>query len=604
VTQVGFKRPTPSGLGINPLRVEKAYVLAREKLLSLRKSGGWWEGELSNSALSTAVAVAALVAAKADATTLVENGLLWLRENQNTDGGWGDTTLSFSNISTTLLVKSAFYIAGKTKEFAPSLEKADQWLAVKHGTTGKELAEALRQRYGTDKTFSVPILTTCALAGLVGWDEVPALPFELACLPQSWYRFVGLPVVSYALPALIAIGICIHHFNPSSIGPLWLLRKLCTRFALKVLGKIQPVNGGFLEATPLTAFVTLSLAASDKHDHEVVKKGIAFLKDSVRPDGSWPIDTNLSTWVTTLAVNSLATSDDLQSLGDSESLVQWLKSQQYSVVHPYTGAEPGGWGWTPLPGCVPDADDTPGALLALTNLGEKPGEWLRAGVRWLGGLQNRDSGIPTFCHGWSKLPFDRSGSDLTAHVLRAIAPWYPEGGTENIDPQLLAVEVELENLYDGGLSYLREQQSKDGSWLPLWFGNQHDASESNPVYGTSKVLAAFRDLGLWEDLHARKGVRFLEKAQNSDGGWGGAFGCPSSVEETSLALEVLWDMDPDLKVLKNGLLWLINAAENGQLFKAEPIGFYFAKLWYYEQLYPIVFAIGALGRIRTSTAVK
>jgi squalene-hopene/tetraprenyl-beta-curcumene cyclase len=27
-----------------------------------------------------------------------------------------------------------------------------------------------------------------------------------------------------------------------------------------------------------------------------------------------------------------------------------------------------------------------------------------------------------------------------------------------------------------------------------------------------------------------------------------------------------------------------------------PIGFYFAKLWYYERLYPLIFTVGALGR--------
>ena len=42
------------------------------------------------------------------------------------------------------------------------------------------------------------------------------------------------------------------------------------------------------------------------------------------------------------------------------------------------------------------------------------------GVKWLLDLQNRDGGWPTFCRGWGKLPFDRSGADLTAHALRAI----------------------------------------------------------------------------------------------------------------------------------------------------------------------------------------
>ena len=44
--------------------------------------------------------------------------------------------------------------------------------------------------------------------------------------------------------------------------------------------------------------------------------------------------------------------------------LDWLLGQQYRDVHPYTNADPGGWAWTDLSGGVPDADDTPGAVLA------------------------------------------------------------------------------------------------------------------------------------------------------------------------------------------------------------------------------------------------
>ena len=76
---------------------------------------------------------------------------------------------------------------------------------------------------------------------------------------------------------------------------------------------------------------------------------------------------------------------------------------------------------------MPDADDTPGALLALLQLGTVESADARsrgiAGVRWLLDLQNRDGGIPTFCRGWGALPFDRSSPDLTAHTLRAWSAW-------------------------------------------------------------------------------------------------------------------------------------------------------------------------------------
>src|SRR5208337_707852 len=115
-------------------------------------------------------------------------------------------------------------------------------------------------------------------------------------------------------------------------------------------------------------FVTLSLAASGHAQHPVAVKAVEFLVNSVRPDGSWPIDTNLATWVTTLSINALAAAGELDRLDKKDELRDWLLKQQYKQRHPYTGADPGGWAWTDLPGGVPDADDTPGAVLALHHL--------------------------------------------------------------------------------------------------------------------------------------------------------------------------------------------------------------------------------------------
>src|SRR5260370_33307719 len=80
------------------------------------------------------------------------------------------------------------------------------------------------------------------------------------------------------------------------------------------------------------------------------------------------MDSNLCVWVTTLAVNALAAAGEMPHLEKRDRLRQWILGQQLRSRHPYTGAKPGGWGWTDLPGSVPDADDTAGALLALSRL--------------------------------------------------------------------------------------------------------------------------------------------------------------------------------------------------------------------------------------------
>src|SRR5690606_28573705 len=120
---------------------------------------------------------------------------------------------------------------------------------------------------------------------------------------------------------------------------------------------------------------------------------------------------------------------DLESLDTKEQILAWLLGQQYKERHPYTGAAPGGWAWTDLPGGVPDCDDTPGAMMALWPLSfpvdlRVAGEWYSS-FKWVLSLQNRDGGWPTFCRGWGTLPFDRSGADLTAHALRAFGQTGP-----------------------------------------------------------------------------------------------------------------------------------------------------------------------------------
>jgi squalene-hopene/tetraprenyl-beta-curcumene cyclase len=526
-------------------------------------------------------------------STLRDGGLRWLASHQNVDGGWGDTVCSKSNISTTALVWAALSNAGEDGRVKESIARADRWLA--NATGDRPLRQAIADRYGRDRTFSVPILMHLAICGRIGWDAVMPLPFELAALPHQLFGALQLPVVSYALPALIAIGQAIHHQQPSRNVLVRGVRNGVKARTLRVLDSIQPENGGFLEATPLTSFVTMALASAGLSAHPVTRRGVKFLVDSVRDDGSWTIDTNLATWVTTLAVKALSHQPGVLSPEQRTTLRKWLLGQQYKVEHPYTHAAPGGWAWTNLPGGVPDADDTPGALLALLSLGLIDAETQRAGelgVKWLLDLQNRDGGIPTFCRGWGALPFDRSSPDLTAHTLRAWSAWLPHL-QERSKPRLMKSIAR-------GIKYLAKSQRADGSWLPLWFGNEHAPDDENPIYGTAKVLIALREL---EDrgFPAASSLRgsaesFLTGRQNEDGSWSGAEGGPSSVEESALAVEALAGTS-HVRVVTRGADFLVSRIQNDEWLKPSPIGFYFAKLWYYERLYPMIWTVGALGRV-------
>lgn len=592
----------------------EAFAAARraavERLLAARNPAGHWTGRLTSSALSTATAIAALRlvdrALGADVhAARIAGGATWLVASQLADGSWGDTPASRGNLSTTLLAWAALADTahGNVPGLSAAVARGADWIDRTAGSRDPAaIARSLAGIYGRDRTFSVPILTHLAACGRLGdparpdtWRRVPQLPFELAGLPRRWFQYVDMQVVSYALPALIAIGL-VRHTRAPAAWPLRLIRDLARPATLRTLAAIQPHTGGYLEATPLTSFVTTSLASMGLAAHAVATRAVEFLAASQRPDGSWPIDTNLATWVTTLSVTALAAGGRLADHLDAEgraAVRDWLLAQQWRDVHPATGASPGGWAWTDLAGGVPDADDTSGAVLALAALqagdrGPQRTDVARAataGLDWLVGLANRDGGIPTFCRGWGRLPFDTSCPDITAHFLRAAAAW-PEARTPRRDHAARAAR-----------RYLARTRKPDSSWCPLWFGDERHPAQENPVYGTAKVVLSTLDAD---------GADWLIGAMHADGGVGAAADLPPSIEETAVTVEALARVaaesaDAGLRsraaaAVETGVGWLVEHTAGGIRFDAAPIGLYFAKLWYAEDLYPLAFTVAAFER--------
>ena len=602
-----------------PIVAQEDLTALVRRLLAARPAPDHWDGHLSSSALSTGTAVFALhltaqERGRAESLQpLIAAGVRWLVAHQNEDGGWGDTIRSRTNISTTAIVWATLaMLASDERGAAAAVASAEGWLEREAGGVAPDLLRrAILQRYGKDQTFSVPILTVLALAGKLGpereaWRTVPQLPFELAAVPHGWFQHLTLPVVSYALPALIAIGQVRHRRAPSRNPVARALRAAAATRTHRVLLEMQPESGGYLEATPLTSFVVMSLVGARLAGSAVVAAGVRFLVDSMRPDGSWPIDTNLSTWVTTLSISALADAGALPE-DDRSAMREWLLGQQSTREHPFTHAAPGAWAWTPLSGGVPDADDTAGALIALRQLGE-PDDRTRAaasaGLRWLLGVQNRDGGVPTFCRGWGALPFDRSTPEITAHALRAWDIWSSE-----VEPSLRA---SLASAARRALAFLAASQRADGSWVPLWFGNEHAPDDENPLYGTARVLLALDADLIGGEASAtdcrNRALRWLLHAQNRDGGWGGDRSVTSSIEETGIVLAALGRQscsacDGVSDALSRGVDW-INGAVTNRNMAPTPLGLYFAKLWYYEELYPLIFAVEGLAGAARSGAHK
>ena len=584
-------------------------------LLQKRNEEGFWSGHLSSSALGVAVAVTALYFydSKENAAEIL-SGLNWLQANVNSDGGFGDSPGSVSNVSTSLLCYSAVKVCSVTNQENSLLQKIGDYLRLQNIDVNLEqLIPAILDFYKTDRTFSVPILTMCALCDVPGkeaFDSIPQLPFELSLLPRSFYSMLNLSVVSYAIPALIAVGIAIFRFKKRKNPLMRLIRNASIKKSLALLRKIQPESGGYLEAIPLTAFVSLCLIESGYHELDIVLDSIGFLKRTQREDGGWPIDVDLSTWVSTLAVKSLRNKiDETLDVSSKQKITNHFLAIQNKDVHPFNGTTSGGWGWTSWSGSVPDGDDTPGTILALIALNQENPESIRMpllnGCEWLLQLQNSDGGFPTFSRGWGKLPFDQSCSDLTGHMILAIAKTM-HFLKDSLDKKMVN---RLKKAWVKAIIYLEKHQHQSGNWSPLWFGNQKTKDHTNPVYGTARVTAYLNDTlktGIGREykvilnLMIKRGCQYLVSVQNVDGSWGGAKDIVGSIEETSLAVTALTPNGFE-EECSSGLNWLTEKTKSGGLV-ASPIGLYFASLWYDEEMYPLTAYLECLSVSREFTS--
>jgi len=551
--------------------LERTTARAQAALLAARCREGFWEGRLASSPLATAVALAALDRVELPPERL-RAAFDWLAQTQKPDGGWGDTRRSRSNLAATLLALCA---DARHRGLSDLSRQCAKNFVEQRGGFG----EGLRRIYGADQTFQVPIRMAGAFAGLVDWKDVDALPLELATAPRSVMGALGLPVVSYALPALVCVGLAKHRKDPTLL-PIAALREKVTSAALHVIREMQPPSGGYLEAIPITAFCLMALKAAGCGSHPVALNARKFLLDTQRASGAWPVEVNLSVWNTTRAIDALGEFS-------SERTRNWLLAQQTREPCVYSNAAPGGWGWNHLPGSVPDADDTAGALIALKVLKSEQRESVEGGLAWLLRLQNSNGGWPTFCRGWEKLPFDRSAADLTAHVLRAFAAW-----RSDLNSNLGAA---MDDAAAAAWKYLQAQQRADGSFEPLWFGCEYAPDQLNATYATSQVLLACAA----DDKHPaelrRRAFEHLLKIQNVDGSFGGCSGAPGTVEETALALRALCAQPefPREVALRAGK-WLVDHQYPDGWWDPAPIGFYFAVLWYYEELYPLCYGLAGL----------
>lgn len=527
-------------------RLRHAVTQSREYLLSLQKGDGHWCAELeADTTLESDYILYLHLLGMAEAGRV---GKLanYIRPRQLADGGWNIYAGGPSELNATVKAWLALRLAGDAADI-PHMALA---------------ANRIRELGGLEATNSFTRFYL-ALAGLIGWDMVPAIVPELMLLPSwfpinlyeasSWTRGIVVPLMilwarkpDWRLPAeldveplfrdraqrrkALAWGSKIFSWRNLFLavdrGLKWKERlpgKLLRRRALKAaerwllehldrsdgLAAIYPammnsifalVAMGHPTDDPLTAREIGQMTALEIEEGDAIR-----LQPCVSP-----------LWDTCIAMVSL---EEAGLAPDDPALLRgtdWLLAKQVFGLGDWqkkSAAEPGGWAFEYRNDFYPDVDDTAFVLMALRRVAypdrRRLEHSIRRGVAWLVSMQNRNGGWGAFDKDndrkiMTEIPFADHNAMIdpaTADVTARVAECLALLGWPKTHPVI-----------QSAYRFLLRDQTAEGAWYGRWGVNY--------VYGTSGVLRALEAAGLAGDSPSRLAAAWLRSVQNSDGGFG------------------------------------------------------------------------------------
>ena len=171
---------------MNEEKIQRMIDMLREKILAARSDEGNWRGQLSSSAISTSVALFALhISGKEENLPYVRNAAGWLKLTMKPDGTWGDSLESPSNMTATLLTYASLYALGE----AP--EQTKKYLTDKFGGySDSHIINGVLNYYGTDRTFSAPILMMSSpFSPLFKLSGTRSTGCSINVRPGTWSKF-------------------------------------------------------------------------------------------------------------------------------------------------------------------------------------------------------------------------------------------------------------------------------------------------------------------------------------------------------------------------------------------------------------------------------
>lgn len=530
-----------------PDEVSRAIQKSQEYFLAIQKSAGYWHFPLE--ADSTLVADYLYLVHYIGHVNPIhqEKAVRWIVDTQLEDGGWNIYHGGPSELNATVKCAFALQLAGMDNGGEP-LRKAVECI-LRLG--GLEAVNSYTRFY-------------LGLFGQYPWNKLVAIPPELMFLPTSFY-FNIYEISSWSRAILVPMSIiwanqpiktpppnvdCSGWWNPN--GRRFPARQLKETFSWKTFfltfdailrhsnrfyapftrkealrraehWMLEHMNrgGGLGAIYPAMMNAVMALdCLGYKHDDPVFANALDEFMDLMmeEDDRLWFQPCLSPVWDTAIAMAALersgmpAAHPAIQKSGD------WLMNQEitirgdWQIKNPYGPTS--GWAFEFENDYYADTDDSAMVLMALKD-SELPGQSrknavMNRGLEWLLSMQSSDGGWGAFDVDNDKeilnmIPFadhnallDPSCADITGRMIEMFSYF---GYDMNYSAAARAVK------------FLKEQQEPDGSWYGRWGVNY--------VYGTWQAVTGLSRIGLPpSDPAIQRGVDWLLRHQNEDGGWG------------------------------------------------------------------------------------